>query len=76
MGHYYSCDPSAMVVALDPSAVLSSTSCFCTVELHGTWTRGQMVADWRGVTKRNPNAEIVTKLDTQKIMERFEAMLK
>ena len=75
MENYYSCDPAAMMVALDPSSVLESTTCFCSVELQGTFTRGQMVVDWRGVTKKRQNVEIILKVDAKKVMKRYEDML-
>ena len=75
MENYYSCDPTAMVVALDPTAVVKSETHYCSVELQGNYTRGQMVVDWRGISKRTPNVQIITDVDIQKIMKYYEAML-
>ncbi|MPV48975.1 nucleoside hydrolase [Pseudactinotalea sp. HY160] len=51
-------DPFAAAVALDPTiAVLRPAT--VDVELAGTLTRGQTVADWDGLWGRQPNADVV-----------------
>ena len=76
LDHYYTCDPTAVAIGLDPSVIASSKKCFCQVELAGSATRGQMVVDWQGRAGRSPNVTVVTKTCPQKIMDLFENMLK
>ena len=74
--HYYSCDPTAVAVVIDETAILEQKNCYCQVELHGTTTRGQVVVDWDARTKHAPNVNVVTKVDPQKVMNLFENMMK
>ena len=75
LNHYYSCDPTCMVVALYPSAVLESKHVYCTVELKGELTRGQVVIDWRGKLKKSANVELILKIDKEIIKTNLENML-
>lgn len=61
-------DPFAAVMALHPErGTLRSAT--VDVELAGTLTRGQTVADWRGMWGRQPNAAIVVDTDPQAFFE-------
>jgi len=55
-------DPFAAAIALHPE-LGTSRPATVDVELAGTLTRGQTVADWRGMWGREPNAEIVVSTD-------------
>ena len=48
-----------MAVAIDEGIVTSSRHVFCTVELYGKYTRGQMVVDWDGCLGQKPNVYVV-----------------
>ena len=72
---YYSCDPLAVAIAIDPSVVLESVRAYCTVELQGEYTRGQMVVDWRSHLNKAPNVELVLKLDIDKVKQLYVSMV-
>ncbi|MFV0452754.1 MAG: nucleoside hydrolase [Propioniciclava sp.] len=62
-------DPFAAAIALDPGlGVLRSAR--VDVELAGTLTRGQTVADWRGVWGRRANAAVVVDTDPTEFFRR------
>ncbi len=57
---------TAMAVFVEPCAILESEHHFCTVELRGEFTRGQMVVDRsKVIPNKTPNVEIVVKIDTK-----------
>ena len=56
-------DPLAMGCILEPDIIRASESAYVTVELGGTHTRGQTLADWSNHTKRPVNTRIVTHID-------------
>ncbi len=60
---YWMPDPLAMAVALQQSLIQHSEQYYVTVELHGTYTRGQTVVDYSHRTKNAPNVEIVLDVD-------------
>ena len=62
-------DPFAAAVALDPSLARVRPATV-DVELAGTLTRGQTVADWRGMWGREPNADIVIDTDPDEFFRR------
>jgi purine nucleosidase len=62
-------DPFAAAVALDP-ALATCRPATVDVELAGTLTRGQTVADWRGIWGRAPNADIVVDTDPAEFFRR------
>ena len=62
-------DPFAAAVALDPT-LATTRPATVDVELAGTLTRGQTVADWRGMWGRRPNAEIVVDTDPAEFFRR------
>ena len=77
LAKYISCDPIAMAVALDePGMVTSRDTQYCTVELHGELTRGQMVVDWNQLLKRDPNVDIITGVNLDRLQQLYEESLK
>lgn len=62
-------DPFAAAIALDPD-LGQLRSAAVDVELAGTLTRGQTVADWRGVWGRPANADIVVATDPEEFFRR------
>ncbi len=62
-------DPFAAAVALDPSLARTRPATV-DVELAGTVTRGQTVADWQGMWGRPANAEIVVDTDPEEFFRR------
>lgn len=62
-------DPFAAAVALDPT-LATTRPATVDVELAGTLTRGQTVADWRGMWGRRPNADIVVDTDPAEFFRR------
>ncbi|MGV9194513.1 nucleoside hydrolase [Microbacterium sp. MC2] len=62
-------DPFAAAVALDPSLAVTRPATV-DMELAGTLTRGQTVADWRGMWGREPNAAIVVDTDPAEFFRR------
>ena len=74
--NFYACDPVAMAIAIDNSVIIETDRKYCEVELKGELTRGQMVVDWNGFLKKEPNVDIVTKVDLSIVKSFFEEMLK
>jgi len=62
-------DPFAAAVALDPK-LATTRPATVDVELAGTLTRGQTVADWRGMWGRRLNADIVVDTDPAEFFRR------
>lgn len=62
-------DPFAAAVALDPS-LATTRPATVDVELAGTITRGQTVADWLGMWGRPANADIVVDTDPEEFFRR------
>lgn len=62
-------DPFAAAVALDPT-LATTLPATVDVELAGTLTRGQTIADWRGMWRRPANADIVVDTDPAEFFER------
>ncbi len=63
-------DPLAMAAALDPSLV-TCRPVTVEVELGGSLTTGQTVADWRGHWGRPPNLDVAVSADVDAFLERF-----
>ena len=74
--NFYACDPVAMAIAIDNSVIIETDRKYCDVELKGELTRGQMVVDWNGFLKKEPNVNIITKVDLSIVKTFFEEMLK
>lgn len=62
-------DPFAAAIALDPSLGVTRPATV-DMELAGTLTRGQTVADWRGMWRRPHNADIVVDTDPDEFFRR------
>lgn len=62
-------DPFAAAVALDPTLAVTRPATV-DVELAGSLTRGQTVADWSGMWGREPNANIVVDTDPEEFFRR------
>ena len=63
-------DPLAMAAALDPG-LLRTRPVTVDVELGGTLTTGQTVADWRGHWGRPPNLDVAIAVSADAFLERF-----
>jgi purine nucleosidase len=63
-------DPLAVAAALDP-ALIRTQALAVDVELGGTLTTGETVADWRGVWGRPPNVDVAIEADAEEFMRRF-----
>lgn len=68
---FYSADPLAMAVALEPDCVIEAEEHYLAVETNGQWGRGQTLVDWQDRSQKAPNASIVLRLDS----DRFQALL-
>jgi purine nucleosidase len=67
-------DPLAVAIAEDPS--LATTELMCVdIELHGTLTRGQTVADRRRTAADRRNADVCMAVDGDRFCERFVAAM-
>ena len=67
-------DPLAALVALEPGAVAQSERHWGTVETCGRHTRGQLVLD-HGRSGRGTNLEVVTRIDSDRLVARLDAAL-
>jgi inosine-uridine nucleoside N-ribohydrolase len=63
-------DPLAIAAAIDPSLIVTEPAAV-DVEIAGELTSGMTVADWRGVWKRAPNAEVATEADATRFIAGF-----
>jgi purine nucleosidase len=63
-------DPLAVAAALDPG-LIRTTPVTVDVELGGTLTTGETVADWRGVWGRPPNVDVAVEADADEFLRRF-----
>jgi len=63
-------DPLAVAAALDP-ALVRSVALAVDVELGGTLTSGETVADWRRVWGRPPNLEVAVEASVGVFFDRF-----
>ncbi|MBA2382107.1 MAG: nucleoside hydrolase [Chloroflexi bacterium] len=63
-------DPLAVAAALDPSLIRTRTIAV-DIELGGTLTTGETVADWRGVWGQPPNVDVAVEADAPEFMRRF-----
>jgi purine nucleosidase len=68
-------DPLAMAITLQPDLILNREQRFVTVELNGALTRGQTVVDHLGLTRRDPNVDIITEVELSGVYRLFEHML-
>ncbi len=63
-------DPLALAAALDPDLV-TTRPVTVDVELAGSMSRGQTVADWRGHWGRPPNLDVAVSADVVTFLDRF-----
>ena len=63
-------DPVAVAAALDP-ALIRTEALAVEVELAGTYTTGETVADWRRTWSRPPNLDVAVSVDIETFFERF-----
>ena len=63
-------DPLAIAAAIDPSLIITEPVAV-DVEIAGELTSGMTLADWRGVWKRAPNAEVATEVDAPRFIAAF-----
>lgn len=63
-------DPLAVAAALDPT-LIRTEAVAVDVELGGTLTAGETVADWRRHWGRPPNLDVAVEADTARFLERF-----
>ncbi len=63
-------DPLAVAAALDPG-LIRTRPVTVDVELGGTLTTGETVADWRGVWGRPPNVDVAVEADAAEFLARF-----
>jgi purine nucleosidase len=63
-------DPLALAAALDPS-LIKAQRVAVDVEIHGDLTSGMTVADWRGVWRRRPNAEVAVDVRAEAMIDQF-----
>ncbi|ESO98993.1 hypothetical protein LOTGIDRAFT_158961 [Lottia gigantea] len=69
---YIMCDELCMACAIDNTIKTKSGDYYCTVELHGTHSRGSLVVDRIGVMGKKENVNIVLDIDADK----YEQLLK
>jgi purine nucleosidase len=68
-------DPLAMAAALDPGVILQSDKYYVSVELHGQLTRGQTVVDFLGQLGKEPNVQVIARVDMDCVFEMYQRML-
>jgi len=67
-------DPLAIAAAIDPS-LITTQRVAVDIETAGALTSGMTVADWRGVWKRRPNADVAVAVEAKRFIAEFlEAM--
>ena len=63
-------DPLAIAAAINPT-LIDTTAVAVGVETAGTLTSGMTVADWRGVWRRKPNAQVATAVRADRMIDGF-----
>ena len=63
-------DPLAIGAAIDPT-LITTKPVAADVEISGELTRGMTVADWRGLWKRGPNAQVALEVDAPRFLRAF-----
>jgi purine nucleosidase len=69
----YEPDALAVAVAIEPDIVRRAEMHYVQVELAGAHTRGQTTVDWRGLSGKGPNVNIILELDRDRFWEMFRA---
>jgi inosine-uridine nucleoside N-ribohydrolase len=71
-GHYETCDPIAVAVAMHPEVVEEIIERRCYVETKGIMTRGSIIVDWferyPAIKPRNP-VKIISKVKSEMMIE-------
>ena len=67
----FAADPLAMAVLIEPEIVQESVKKFVQIERYGHLSRGMTVVDWFDISKREPNVNIVRKVDSDRFFEIF-----
>jgi inosine-uridine nucleoside N-ribohydrolase len=67
-------DPLAIAAAIDPD-LIETAAVAVDVETAGTLTQGMTVADWRGVWRRKPNAQVAVGVRAEQMIEDFVAAM-
>jgi purine nucleosidase len=67
-------DPLAIAAAIDPT-LIETKAVAVDVETSGTLTQGMTVADWRGVWKRKPNAQVAVGVQAERMIAGFVAAM-
>jgi purine nucleosidase len=67
----FAADPLAMAVAIDPDIITDARMYAVKIELDGASTRGQTSVDWFGISGREPNVNVVLKVD----IDRFKSLM-
>lgn len=68
-------DLLTMATAIDQTVITESVEKWCTVEIGGGHTRGQLVIDWAGKMGNKPNVKIIKKVNTDKAKSYFMSMV-
>ncbi len=63
-------DPLAIAAAIDPS-LITTERVAVDIETAGELTRGMTVADWRGVWKRKPGADVAVAVEAKRFIAEF-----
>ncbi|XP_006811419.1 nucleoside hydrolase-like, partial [Saccoglossus kowalevskii] len=66
---WVACDPVAMAVAIDKKIITEMQELHATVELNGTYSRGQMIVDWCNHLPGRRKSFIVTKINVEILKE-------
>ena len=69
-------DPIAMAYAIDPSVATETRRMFLEVECESSVTRGMVVMDLLGFSRRDPNALVVMHADHGRFIDHLEATLR
>ena len=64
-------DPLVVACALDPSLVVLSEPAAVDVDASGGPADGQTIADWRGLWRRPPNADVAVEADAGEFLRRL-----
>ncbi|CAC5416690.1 unnamed protein product [Mytilus coruscus] len=67
-------DLLTMAIAIDQTVITESVDKWCTVEIGGNHTRGQLVVDWANKTGNKLNVRIIKKVNTDKTKAYFMSM--
>ncbi|MGA2792653.1 MAG: nucleoside hydrolase [Roseiarcus sp.] len=67
-------DPLAIAAAIDPT-LIDTTAVAVDVETTGAIASGMTLADWRGVWRRTPNAQVATAVRAERMIEAFIAAM-